>query len=709
MIAAFGAIILFTSLFSFFVTNNIESINDEFAEYSHLQEQKFLAGKIQYSIANVWQFFTDASLTQDEEVITGEAKLFFDKSISLINDWKNNNSVQDETVNKLIKLEQDLHGFYETGYKMFGAYGISSAEGNQAMEIFDVSAENVLTNIDELEQRISSQSLEYYAGIIANGESTSFWTIVTTFLLIILIIPVAYLNVRYITQNIYKLESVFNRVAGGEDGVTLNLQTNDEFGVLADSFNAMSAKIQIQTEYLNNLPTPVMAMDTDFNITYINKAGAEITGKTQHEILGQKCYENMLTNDCNTKNCTCANAMKYDEMHESETIARPNNNEISILYKGVATKNHDGEIVGALEFITDITAAKEKQVYLDESTRKMLSEMEKFADGNLLVNLDPEHKNEIIDQLFQGFNNSAQNIRKMLLQVSEVVMATVTAATQISSSTEEMAAGAQEQNAQTNEVAASIEEMAATVAETSQNIVLTNKAAQESRDLAATGQNIIESTIDGMKSIEIVVNEASEIISQLGDSSEQIGQIVQVINDIADQTNLLALNAAIEAARAGEHGRGFAVVADEVRKLAERTTVATKEIVGMVTKIQTDSENAVEAIAKGNSQVSDGMQKAMKAGSSMNEIVLSSDKVLGISSQVAVAGEQQSATISEISNSIQSINNVAYEASQGVQQIAGATNSLNQLTEELKSTIERFDLGVSGNQLQGYSRGVLKN
>ena len=157
-----------------------------------------------------------------------------------------------------------------------------------------------------------------------------------------------------------------------------------------------------------------------------------------------------------------------------------------------------------------------------------------------------------------------------------------------------------------------------------------------------------------MIKISEVVKQSAETVQALGKSSDQIGEIVQVIDDIADQTNLLALNAAIEAARAGEQGRGFAVVADEVRKLAERTTKATKEIATMIKQIQKDTNDAVESMQQGTAEVEVGKKLAEKAGSSLQEIIHGAEQVVDIVTQVAAASEEQSSAAEQISKNIES-------------------------------------------------------
>lgn len=320
-----------------------------------------------------------------------------------------------------------------------------------------------------------------------------------------------------------------------------------------------------------------------------------------------------------------------------------------------------------------------------------------MAQGDLTARVTGDYKgdHQIIKNSINQLGDSLSNV---IGNITEAVQATASASTQISSSSEEMAAGAQEQSAQTHEVASAVEQMTGTILETTRNADGAAKAAKNAGNIAKEGGSVVNETIQGMIRIAEVVQKSAATVQLLGKSSDQIGEIVQVIDDIADQTNLLALNAAIEAARAGEQGRGFAVVADEVRKLAERTTKATKEIAGMIKQIQRDTTGAVESMQQGTVEVDKGKELADKAGESLKQIITGAEEVVDIASQVAVASQEQSAAAEQISKNIESISSVTQQSAAGVQQIARAAEDLNRLTDNLQNMISQFKISVeSGN------------
>jgi methyl-accepting chemotaxis protein len=196
-------------------------------------------------------------------------------------------------------------------------------------------------------------------------------------------------------------------------------------------------------------------------------------------------------------------------------------------------------------------------------------------------------------------------------------------------------------------------------------------------------------------------------VQELGVSSDQIGEIIGVIDEIADQTNLLALNAAIEAARAGEQGRGFAVVADEVRKLAERTTKATKEIATMIKNIQVETRSAVEAMQAGTKQVEEGVESTTQAGTSLKEIIQVSEQVGEMITHIATAATQQSTATEQVNVNVENISKISQESAAGAQQSAKACHDLSGLALDLQNLVGQFKLRQNGQgRGAGHGRGV---
>lgn len=326
---------------------------------------------------------------------------------------------------------------------------------------------------------------------------------------------------------------------------------------------------------------------------------------------------------------------------------------------------------------------------MTEYLSEMAGAANQIAEGDLRVEVKPASEE---DALGHAFEKMSKSLRNMIGSVTETSGEIVSASGQISSAAEQMAAGAKQQTDQTAQVSTAIEEMTATVIETSKNAAEVSEVATKASEVATTGSEIVAETISGMQKIENVVRSSAKAIGELAKSADQIGEITGVIDDIADQTNLLALNAAIEAARAGEQGRGFAVVADEVRKLAERTTKATAEITGMIKGIQSETSEAVISMEEGTTQVEAGRELADKAGDSLQEILSMNQRVMGMIQQIATAAEQQSAAAEEISRSVDQIANVTQETAKGAADSASESEKLNHRAEGLAKLVSEFKI-----------------
>jgi methyl-accepting chemotaxis protein len=350
-------------------------------------------------------------------------------------------------------------------------------------------------------------------------------------------------------------------------------------------------------------------------------------------------------------------------------------------------------IIGLIGLILSIITASIIIVSIKRPLAVMLDRFTDIAqgEGDLTKRLDDSGGDEIA-AASRMFNVFIDKLRGIIGQVASTSTQVAAAANQLNVTAERIATGAEEVAAQAGTVATAGEEMAATSGDIAQNCQMAVENVQLAANSAENGSVVVEQTIKVMNQIAEKVQESAKTVESLGARSDQIGEIIGTIEDIADQTNLLALNAAIEAARAGEQGRGFAVVADEVRALAERTTRATREIGEMIKAIQSETRGAVSAMEKGVRQVESGTSEAAKSGAALREILEQVNSVAMQVNQIATAAEEQTATTSEISNNMQQITEVVSDTASGAHQSATAASQLNSNAEELQRLVGQFKL-----------------
>ncbi|QWV93976.1 methyl-accepting chemotaxis protein [Geomonas oryzisoli] len=324
---------------------------------------------------------------------------------------------------------------------------------------------------------------------------------------------------------------------------------------------------------------------------------------------------------------------------------------------------------------------------------RMLGMLKDIAEGegDLTKRLEVGRKDEL-GEVSTWFNRFIDNIHVIVSQLSRNTGQLSVSCQQLSATAVQIATAAEEVAAQSGTVATASEEMSATSNDISSNCSQAAESSNRASDTARGGAEVVQQTLAGMQKIAERVQESAQTVQNLGARSDEIGAIVGTIEDIADQTNLLALNAAIEAARAGEQGRGFAVVADEVRALAERTTRATKEIGAMIKAIQKDTSGAVGSMRLGVQEVENGMESSRRSGEALDHILSAINELTSQIHQIATAAEQQTAVTGEITANIGTITDVVSETAGGAHETAKAATHMSSLASELQQIVGRFKL-----------------
>jgi methyl-accepting chemotaxis protein len=322
---------------------------------------------------------------------------------------------------------------------------------------------------------------------------------------------------------------------------------------------------------------------------------------------------------------------------------------------------------------------------------RLIARMREMATGeaDLTLRLPAASRDELGD-VARAFNGFVENLQSLVSQVLETATGVAQGSEEILSASRGMLEQATEQNDRTHAAASSAEEMSATVLEVSRGAQEAAETARSASETAEAGGEVVAEGRSGMEQVQVRVKAIAEKVRELGERSQAIGEVMQVIDDIADQTNLLALNAAIEAARAGEHGRGFAVVADEVRKLSEKTAQATRQVRDTVAAIQTETEQAIASVQQGIEEVDRNGELSRKASEALREIVAKIGKNSEMVTQIATATEQQSAAVAEVSRNLDSIAGLSSELVSGVEQTGSTAERLGGATRHLQELVGRF-------------------
>ena len=320
----------------------------------------------------------------------------------------------------------------------------------------------------------------------------------------------------------------------------------------------------------------------------------------------------------------------------------------------------------------------------------MLDEMGSLAEGDLTV--EATVTEDITGAIADSVNFAVAALRNLVETINDTSVQVASAAQETQSTAMHLAEASDHQAQEITSASSAVNDIAVSIEEVSRNSSESSQVAGKSVSIASKGAETVRRTIQGMDTIREQIQDTSKRIKRLGESSQEIGNIVELIKDIAEQTNILSLNAAIQAATAGETGRGFAVVADEVQRLAERASNATKQIEALVKTIQTDTNEAVISMEQTTSEVVNGARLAEDAGEALSEIETVSKHLADLIQNISEAAQQQSAAAASISSTMNVIQEITTQTSVGTSQTAESIGNLAELATDLRRSVSGFKL-----------------
>jgi len=504
-----------------------------------------------------------------------------------------------------------------------------------------------------------------------------------------IILVINFLFNRLVTQRIHQLAEKTGQVSAGDVTVEVHDDSRDSIGWLTTNFNQMIKNIRDRIEYANSLKLgisePFFMVDPDMKITYMNDAAAKLGGIRPEDVQGRKTCEETFNSDvCHTA-CAIKGAMQSGEAtvgHRVTMKDASDGKEIPVMVSGAALRDSEGHVLGGFELIRDISKEVEAETVLRESYLKeeeakkrlqrrveSLSEtLEKVAGGDFTVRAEVSGEDDAMDHLVEKTNETLDHMNELIGETKKSALTVVRGVRHISEGNQELSQRTQQQAATVEETSATVEELVSNIG---QNATNTQRADSLSKDAVAVA-------VEGGATVE----RTTQAMNDMAEGSRKIVEMMDLINEITFQTNLLSINAAVEAARAGEQGRGFAVVANEVRNLAKRSSEASKSIQSLVRDIM--------------DQVNTGKEWVGQLENGFKRIIQTIKEVSDALGEVSSATQESSRGIEQIGQGVEEMSDVTEHNATLVDELAAATEQLNEKASLLQRMTDRFTLGDHG-------------